>query len=92
MARRSGREKFDRLAMARPQKTDVPAIQGGQLGLVESLDDGKDRRVDEPDVRIRGASAELPDPRVVRCFKVRYDPRPRFDIAEQGDLRPGWKR
>ena len=45
--------------MARPNDREVPAIEGGDLGLVEPLADGYHGRVDEPEVEISVRTLEL---------------------------------
>lgn len=82
--RRRLREKHERVDVARPERTEVSVVQGCQLGLVQALHDGQDRRVDEANVGIVIAVAERPDAGVIRSLKVFDAIRARLDVVEQG--------
>ncbi len=48
-----------------PDEAEVTSVERHQLGLVESLHDGPDGRVHEPDVGVGVTVDELSDPSVV---------------------------
>ena len=55
----SGRQELQGVHVARPHRAEVLAVERGELGLVQALDDREDGRVDEPDVEIRVPLHEL---------------------------------
>lgn len=59
--------------MARTQNAEVTAIQGCELCLLEPFDYREDRRVDETDVGVLVAIAEVPDAVEVAGEKA-FDP------------------
>jgi len=69
--------------VARPQKTEVAAIQRREFRLIESFDDGEDGRIHEADVRVGIPIAKLPNARVVRDYQVDDHECARFDVAQQ---------
>jgi hypothetical protein len=62
-------------------------IQTGELGLVQTLDDRQDRRVDKADIGIRVAITDFPDSPVVRRNEVLYPIGTVLDVCKKGDQR-----
>ena len=65
------------------QDAEVATIERGELRLVHSFDDGQHGRIDEADVRVRVAIAELPDAHVVRGLQVSDPVRASLDVRAQ---------
>lgn len=63
----------------------MAAIEGGELRLVQSLDDGQNRRVDESDVGIRVTFANLPNSPVITREQLLDPKRAPGDIVEEFD-------
>jgi hypothetical protein len=57
--------ELQRLDVARPHDPEVAVIERRRLRFVETLDDRKDRRVDEADIHVGVPVAELADARIV---------------------------
>jgi hypothetical protein len=57
--------------MPRAQPAKMPVVEARQLPLVQALNNGKHRRVDEPDICVRVAIADLADATVVAGAKPR---------------------
>ncbi len=71
------------------ERAEVPVVQGRQLGLVHTLDDGQDPRIDESNVGVVIAVAEGSDAGVVNGLKVLDAVRARLDIVEEGHENAG---
>ncbi len=67
---RSRREQLKAVDVPGTEHREVPAVECCQLRLVESLDDGHDRRVHEADVRGGVPVAQLGYPTIVGRVRV----------------------
>jgi hypothetical protein len=63
-------------------------IETGELGFAQTLGDGEDRRIDEPDIGIRVAIAKMPNSGVIGGLKVFDRVRALFDVRKEGDKDP----
>lgn len=74
--------------MAGAEETEVAPIERRQLGFAETLDDGEDGGVDEPDIGVGIAIAQLADAGVVGRGEISDDVCARLDVGQQGDQCP----
>jgi hypothetical protein len=66
-------------------ETEVAVVQRRELGLVESLDDSENGGIDEADIRVGVAVAEIADTPVVIGNQVFYMKCIREDVIEKRD-------
>lgn len=83
------REKNQRVDMAWPECAEMSVVEARELGFFQTLHDGQDRRIDEPNVGIVIPVAERPNTGVVRGLKVFDAVRARLDVVEEGDKNTG---
>ena len=65
----------------------MPTIEGGELGLIQTLHDGHHRGIHESDISVRVPIAQLPDPSVVGQGQVLHGVRAVSDVTHQRDHR-----
>ena len=69
--------------MAWTDRSEVPVVEGGQLRLVEALDDRQHRGVDKAHAGVRVPVADLPNARVVRRMEVLHGVRAGLDVGQE---------
>jgi hypothetical protein len=62
---RSGRQQLEGINVERTDGAEVAVVEGGELRFVEALDDSHDGGVDEADIGVGVAIAELADAELV---------------------------
>lgn len=71
--------------MTGPENPKVAVVKGGQLWLVEALDDGKDRSVHKPYVGISIPVAQFADTAVVLGLQLLHVECANDDVVQEGD-------
>jgi hypothetical protein len=77
------RQQLQRIDVARPQHTEMAVVQGCQLRLIETLDDGQNRRVHEADRRVGVASENLANAAVISDEQCLHSVAAILDIVQE---------
>ena len=77
--------------MAGPENAEVAVVKGGQLRLVEPLDDCKDRGIHKPHVGVGIAVTQFADTSVIFGLQFLNMVGPSNDVIQKGEEDPGVK-
>jgi len=85
------REQPEGIHVAWPKGSEVAAVQGSQLRLVEPFDHGKDGRIHEPHIGVGVTVTELADATVVLGLQPLHPIGAGKDVVEKGQEDSGMK-